>query len=105
MLWQDAYCMAIGDDTLHPVFPLCPKAWPHQDLLTEKVLLDPVPELAPEAVDIRKRGQVCGTHDIDAGERMSRSAAKHETLQEERTYLKLSIRFRLLRQDAGVVLA
>ena len=66
MLWQDAYCMAIGDDALHPVFPLCPKAWPHQDLLTEKVLLDPVPELAPEAVDIRKRGQVCGTHDIDA---------------------------------------
>ena len=97
--------MAIGDDALHPVFPLCSKAWPHHDLLTGKVLLDPVPELASEAVDVRKQGQVCGTYDIDAGERMLRSAAKHETFPEERTHVKFGIMSRFTRQDASVVLA
>ncbi len=36
---------------------------------------------------------------------MLRSAAKHETFPEERTHVKLDVKFRLTRQDAGVVLA
>src|SRR3546814_4532133 len=57
-LRQDANRMAIGNHALHPVLSFRAEAWPHHDLSTDEVLLDQVPELAPEAVDVRKLYQV-----------------------------------------------
>src|SRR3546814_7873350 len=45
--------MAIGNHALHPVLSFRAEAWPPHDLSTDEVLLDQVPELAPEAVDVR----------------------------------------------------
>src|SRR3546814_10036155 len=77
--------MAIGNHALHPVLSFRAEAWPHHDLSTDEVLLDQVPELAPEAVDVRKLYQVFSSNDVGAGERMLRCAAKHEALSKEGT--------------------
>ena len=97
--------MAIDNHALHPVLSFRPEAGPHHDLTTGEMLLDLVAELAPKAVDVRKLYQVFSTNDVDAGERMLRSAAKHKALSEEGTHVQLPVGPRFTRQDAGVILA
>lgn len=69
-----------------------------------EVLLDLVPELAPQAVNVQKL-QVFSTHDVGAGERVLSRAAKHQALSAERTRVQLQVAPRFTRQDAGVILA
>lgn len=66
------------------------------------MLLELVPELATEAVNVRKL-QVFSTNDVSAGERVLSSAAKHQAISGERTRVQLQVGARLTRQDAGVI--
>src|SRR3546814_16627134 len=97
--------MGIGNHALHPVLSFRAEAWPHHDLSTDEVLLDQVPEPAPEAVDVRKLYQVFSSTDVGAGERMLRCAAKHEALSKEGTHVQLRVGPRFTRQDPSVIFA
>lgn len=102
---KDTYCTTSGDQALDPILSVGAKAWSHDHFLSSEVIVDLVAELAFDAIDKWKLQQIFDAYDLAIREWMACCAAEQEALPEQWANIELSIRLRLTRKDAGVILA